>query len=36
MGGKYRRYDMIGAINYYCMKNGEFHITYIEKKLKQN
>jgi hypothetical protein len=34
MTGKYRRYDMIGAINYYCMKNGGFHITYIEKKTK--
>lgn len=35
MIGKYRRYDMIGAINYWCIKNG-FHVTYIEKKLKQN
>jgi len=35
MTGKYRRYDMIGAINYYCMKNGGFHITYIEKKTKE-
>ena len=34
MTGKYRRYDMIGAINYWCMKNGGVHITYIEKKTK--
>ena len=34
MVGKYRRYDMIGAINYYCIKNGGLHITYIEKKTK--
>jgi len=34
MPGKYRRYDMIGAINYYCMKNDWLHITYIEKKTK--
>ena len=33
MKGKYRRYDMIGAINYWCIKN-ELHITYIEKKTK--
>jgi hypothetical protein len=34
MIGKYRRYDMIGAINYYCRKNDGLHITYIEKKTK--
>jgi hypothetical protein len=34
MVGKYRRYDMIGAINRYCMKNDWLHITYIEKKTK--
>jgi hypothetical protein len=34
MTGKYRRYDMIGAINYYCMKNGGSYFTYIEKKTK--
>ena len=34
MTGKYRRYDMIGAINYWCIKNGSLHITYIEKKTK--
>jgi len=34
MSGKYRRYDMIGAINYWCIKNGGLHITYIEKKTK--
>ena len=34
MTGKYSRYDMIGAINYWCMKNGGVHITYIEKKTK--
>jgi hypothetical protein len=33
MVGKYRRYDMIGAINRYCMKN-DYHITYVEKKTK--
>jgi hypothetical protein len=33
MIGKYRRYDMIGAINLYCIKN-DLHITYIEKKTK--
>jgi hypothetical protein len=33
MKGKYRRYDMIGAINRFCMKN-DYHITYIEKKTK--
>ena len=34
MIGKYRRYEMIGAINHYCIKNGGLHITYIEKKTK--
>jgi hypothetical protein len=34
MIGKYRRYDMIGAINFWCSKNGGLHITYIEKKTK--
>lgn len=34
MIGKYRRYDMIGAINYWCIKNGGVHITYIEKRTK--
>ena len=34
MIGKYRRYDMIGAINFWCSKNGGLHITYIEKKPK--
>jgi hypothetical protein len=33
MKGKYPRYDMIGAINLYCSKNG-FHISYMEKKTK--
>ena len=33
MKGKYTRLDMIGAINYYCMKNGG-SITYIEKRPK--
>jgi len=33
MTGKYRRYDMIGAINSYCIKN-DLHITYIERKTK--
>jgi len=33
MKGKYRRYDMIGAINRFCMKN-HYQITYIEKKTK--
>jgi hypothetical protein len=33
MKGKYPRYDMIGAINFYCSKNG-LHVTYIEKKTK--
>ena len=34
MSGKYRRYDMIGAINYWCSKNGGAYFTYIEKKTK--
>jgi hypothetical protein len=34
MSGKYRRYDMIGAINYWCSKNGLSYFTYIEKKTK--
>lgn len=33
MTGKYRRYDMIGAINQFCI-NGGLHITYVEKKTK--
>jgi hypothetical protein len=34
MTGKYRRYDMIGAINYWCSKNKSSYFTYIEKKTK--
>jgi hypothetical protein len=34
MTGKYRRYDMIGAINFWCCKNGGSYFTYIEKKTK--
>jgi hypothetical protein len=34
MSGKYRRYDMIGAINFWCSKNGLGYFTYIEKKTK--
>ena len=34
MIGKYRRYDMIGAINHWCSKNGLSYFTYIEKKTK--
>lgn len=34
MIGKYRRYDMIGAINYWCSKNELSYFTYIEKKTK--
>lgn len=34
MTGKYRRYDMIGAINQFCINNGGLHITYVEKKTK--
>lgn len=33
MTSKYRRYEMIGAINLFCSKNG-FHISYIEKLKK--
>lgn len=33
MKGKYLRYDMIGAINSFCMKN-HLHITYVEKLKK--
>ena len=33
MSGKYRRYEMIGAINQYCIKN-DLHITYVEKLRK--
>jgi len=34
MTGKYRRYDLIGAINFWCSKNGGSYFTYIEKKTK--
>jgi hypothetical protein len=34
MIGKYRKYEMIGAINYWCSKIGGAHITYMEKKTK--
>jgi len=34
MVSKYRRYDMIGAINFWCSKNGLGYFTYIEKKTK--
>lgn len=34
MKGKYRRYEMIGAINYWCSKNELSYFTYIEKKTK--
>jgi hypothetical protein len=30
----YRRYDLIGAINFWCSKNGLSYFTYIEKKTK--
>lgn len=33
MKGKYLRYDMIGAINLFCIKN-DLHITYVEKLKK--
>ena len=33
MPGKYRRYDMIGAINQFCINN-DLHITYVERKTK--
>ena len=31
MSGKYRRYDMIGAINFWCSKNKLDYFTHIEK-----
>jgi len=34
MTGKYRRQDMIGAINYFCIKNSLPCVTYIEKRPK--
>jgi len=34
MTGKYRRYDLIGAINRWCCKNSVSYFTYIEKKTK--
>jgi hypothetical protein len=34
MIGKYRRYDMIGAINFWCSKNKLDYFTYIEKRTK--
>ena len=34
MSGKYRRYDMIGAINFWCSKNKLDYFTYIEKRTK--
>jgi hypothetical protein len=34
MKGKYPRLDMIGAINFWCRKNGLSYFTYIEKKTK--
>ena len=34
MTSKYRRYDMIGAINFWCSKNKSSYFTYIEKKTK--
>jgi hypothetical protein len=34
MSGKYRRYDMICAINHWCSKNGGSYFTYIEKRRK--
>ena len=34
MSGKYRRYDMIGAINHWCSKNGGAYFPYIEKTKK--
>ena len=33
MTGKYRRYDMIGAINQFCINNN-LRITYVERKTK--
>jgi len=34
MKSKYTRYDMIGAINFWCSKNGGAYFTYIEKTKK--
>lgn len=34
MKGKYRRYEMIGAINHWCSKNELSYFTYIERKTK--
>jgi hypothetical protein len=34
MTGKYHRYDMIGAIIYWCSKNSGSYFTYIDKKTK--
>jgi hypothetical protein len=34
MKGKYTRYDLIGAINHWCRKNGGSYFTYIEKRTK--
>ena len=34
MTSMYRRYDMIGAINFWCSKNKLSYFTYIEKKTK--
>ena len=34
MTSVYRRYDMIGAINFWCSKNELSYFTYIEKKTK--
>jgi hypothetical protein len=34
MKGKHPRYDMIGAINFWCSKNKFGYFTYIEKKTK--
>jgi hypothetical protein len=34
MSGKYTRYDLIGAINYWCRKNDVEYVTYIEKTKK--
>ena len=34
MKSKYTRYDLIGAINHWCSKNGGAYFTYIEKTKK--
>jgi arsenate reductase-like glutaredoxin family protein len=34
MKSKYTRYDLIGAINQFCINNGLSYFTYIEKKTK--